>query len=104
MTAPRLERLDHDLAYFTDSAGERWRVYDPPFGPPLARPGYRRVLPLEAPSTNTRYFVNVKGDQRAYTFTHGESRRLTLAECARQLAESGYCWKGPQYSGPTQPT
>ena len=91
MSSPRLERIDADRAYFADSTGERWRVHDRAFGPPLARPGYRRRLPLEAPGTNTRYFVNAKGDRRAYTFTSGESRRLTLDDCARQFLESGYC-------------
>lgn len=101
---PRLDRLADDRAYFTDADGVRWRVHDCCFGTPLAKPGHRKRLALEAPATNTRYFVNGKGDQRAYTLKRSESRRLTLEICARQFAESGYCWDGPLYQGPTSPT
>jgi len=104
MSVSQLERLANDRAYFTDSDGVRWRVHDCCFGTPLAKPGHRERLPLEAPATNTRYFVNEKGDQRAYTLKRSESRRLTLEICARQFAESGYRWKGPLYQGPTRPT
>jgi len=64
----------------------------------------RKPLPLEAPGVNTRYFVNAAGDERAYALKRGESRRLTPDDCVRQFAESGYCRKGPPYSGPTSPT
>jgi len=104
MTTPRLERLAADRADFTDSTGECWRVHDRAFGPPLARPGYRRRLALESQGTNTRYFVNAKGERRAYSFKRTESRRLTLDDCARQFSESGYCWKGPPFIPPTHPT
>lgn len=105
MPAPsRLTSPADDRAYFADSAGVRSRVHDCAFGPPLAKPGHRKRLPLEAPGTNTRYFVNAAGDQRAYTLKRGESTRLTADECARQFAESGYCRSGPPYVGPTRPT
>jgi hypothetical protein len=98
-----LERPATDRAYFTDSDGVRWRVHDCCFGAPLAKPGHRKRLPLEAPGTNTRYFVNEKGDQHAYALKRCESRRLTVDTCARQFAESGYCSNGPLYQGPTSP-
>lgn len=100
----RLERSANDRAYFTDSAGVTWRVHDCCFGPPFAKPGHRKRLPLEAPGTNTRYFVNAVGDQRAYTFKRTESRRLTLDDCTRQFEESGYLHTGPRFSGPTRPS
>jgi len=87
-----------------EASGVRWRVHDCCFGAPLAQPGYRKRLPLEAPGTNTRYFVNEAGEQRAYTFKRSELRRLTLDECARQFTESGYCWKGPHRPPPTHPS
>jgi len=90
--------------YFIDADGVRWRIHDCAFGPPLAKPHHRKRLPLEAPGTNTRYFVNAAGDERAYTFKRSESRRLTPEDCARQFAASGYRHKGPPYSGPTHPT
>lgn len=99
----QLERPSEGITYFVASDGVRWRVHDCYFGAPLATPGHRRRLALEAPSTNTRYFVNAAGEQRAYTFKRSESRRLTLDACARQLAESGYCWKGPHNPPPTHP-
>ena len=104
MASPSLEKVAADHAYFTDSAGVRWRVHDCCFGRPLARPGHRKRLPLEAPGVNTRYFVNAAGDRRAYTFKRAESRRLTLDECARQFAESGYLKAGPPCVPPTHPT
>src|SRR6185312_6726544 len=51
------------------------RVHDSAFGPPLATPHQRKRLPLEAADANTRYFVNAAGDERAYAFKRGESRR-----------------------------
>lgn len=105
MTTPTFERPSNDLAYFVDSAGVRWRLHDCAFGPPLAKPHHRKRLPLEAPGTNTRYFVSANGDERAYTLARGETRRLTPDDCARQFAESGYCWKGRSpYVGPTRAT
>jgi len=101
---PYLERLAQDRAYFVDADGVRWRVHDRAFGPPLAKPGQRKRLPLEAPGMNTRYFVNAAGDRRAYTLRRDESRRLTVDDCARQFAESGYCWQRPPFSPPTRPT
>jgi len=104
LRAPYLEQPSEDRAYFVDSDGVRWRVHDCAFGPPLAKPHRRKRLPLEAPGVNTRYFVNAAGDERAYALKRGESRRLTPDDCVRQFAESGYCRKGPPYSGPTSPT
>lgn len=101
---PRLDPRANDRASFTDLEGVRWRVHDCCFGTPLAKSGHRKRLPLEAPATNTRYFVNEKGEQRAYTLKRSESRRLTLEICARQFAEAGYCRNGPPYQGPTTPT
>jgi len=60
----------------------------------------RKLLPLEARSVNTRYFVNAAGDRRAYTFKRAESRRLTLEDSARQVAEAAYCCKGPPFFPP----
>lgn len=104
MPAPTIERTDNDRAYFTDSNGVCWRVHDCCFGHPLAKGGHRKRLALEAPVANTRYFVNEAGDRRAYSFTRGESRRLTLDDCARQFAEAGYCWNGPRNPPPKRPT
>lgn len=103
MQLPRIEREDQ-TCYFVDAQGVRWRVHDCCFGPPFARPGHRKRLPLEAPGTNTRYFINAEGDERAYTLTWGESRRLTPADCTRQFAESGYCWKETHDRPPTHPS
>ena len=104
MTTSRLERPAEDVAYLVAEDGTRWRVHDCCFGRPLAPPGYRMRLRLEAPSSNTRYFVSATGDQRAYIFKRSESHRLTVDECARQFAESGYCWKGPHNPPPAHPT
>jgi len=84
--------------------GVRWGVHDCCFGRPLAKPGNRKRLPLEARGTNTRYFVNAAGEQRAYTLTRKESRRLTADACARQFAKSDYCWKGPHNPPLIHPT
>jgi len=91
----RLDRLPNDRAYFTDSDGVRWRVHDCCFGTPLAKPGHRKRLPLETPGTNTRYLVNDKGDQRAYTLKRSESvRRLQPIPRSTTLqASSEIAWR-----------
>lgn len=99
----RIERQGEKV-YYVDADGSRWRVHDCCFGPPLAPPGYRIRLSLEAPGTNTRYFVNAATERRAYTFKRWESRRLTVDDRARQFAKSGYCWKGPHNPPLIHPT
>lgn len=60
---PQLDHPAEDTAYLTDATGVRWRVHElAAYGAPLARPFHRKRLPLQAPSANTRYFVNAQGD------------------------------------------
>ena len=86
---PILENYD-DAVYFTDSAGERFRIEDVAFRPPLAAPGTKRVMPLENPDANHRYFVSSDGLTRAYRFAKKEVRDLTVERLTQQLAGAGF--------------
>lgn len=84
-----LER-DGEVVYFTSSAGERFRVYDVAFGPPLCRPHYRRRLPLEDPRANHRWFVPEFGVPRVYRFARDEPRELAVERLSQQLRGAGF--------------
>jgi hypothetical protein len=79
-----------EVAYFISNAGERLRVHDCAFGPPLCRPHHRRVMTLEDPRANHRYFVPEMGVARVYRFTKGESRELKSERLAVQLRGAGF--------------
>jgi hypothetical protein len=68
MTVARVER-DGDAAYFTDAAGECYRVHNV-----LYREHKKHLVPIESPRANHRYFVSQTGIARAYRFAKLESR------------------------------
>ena len=79
-----------DKLYFIDRTGERWRVYDVAFGPPLLPPGRLRGFPPPDRRASSRYFVHRDGTRRAHRFERGEDRAPTSEHLARQLAGAGY--------------
>lgn len=83
------ERIGN-VAYYTSDDGERFRVHDVAFGPPLSRPHHRRVVPLEDPRANHRYFVPEFGVARVYRFTKDELRAVTAERLAVQLRGAGF--------------
>ena len=87
---PGLLERDGERCYFTSSAGERFRVYDVAFGPPLARPHHRRRVPFEDRRANHRHFVPEFGVPRVYHFARDESRELTAEKLAEQLRGAGF--------------
>jgi hypothetical protein len=100
---PALER-DGEIAYFIDGEGMRYRVYDVAFGPPHAKPHKRRVLPLESPTANHRYFVTAGGIVRAYRFTKGEGRLLDSERLTQQLNGAGFAALTPPDPRARKPT
>jgi hypothetical protein len=73
--------------YFTDEAGQRYRVYDTTF-----TKGKHRQHPIGDPTATDRIFVPpVKEEMlRSYRFKKGESRVLEARVLARQLRDSEY--------------
>jgi hypothetical protein len=84
-----LER-DGEVAYYVDPSGERLRVYDCAFGPPVCRPHHRRVMTLESTQANHRYFVPELGVPRVYRFAKGELHELTPERLDMQLRGAGF--------------
>lgn len=84
--------LEHtgEVAYFTSDFGERLRIYDCAFGPPVCRPHHRHVMPLESAQANCRYFVPEFGVARVYRFAKGESHELTTERLGQQLRGAGF--------------
>jgi hypothetical protein len=74
------------------------------FGPPLAAPGKKRVMPLESPEADHRYFVSEGGVARAYHFTKKEVRALDPARLQQQFAGAGFVSTMPRDRGATRPT
>jgi hypothetical protein len=80
--------------YFTDAEGNRWRVYDVVFGPPLAEPGRRAVLAHGDPRARFRLFVPREGHLlRLHRFggvAGDEDRSLDVTTLAEQLRGATY--------------
>jgi hypothetical protein len=91
---------------FTDEAGATWEVYDVAFGPPLAEPGKRKVLPHGDPRARYRLFVPPPPERmlRSFTFAAGGSDRGLAPETLReQLQAASYSPKKPQQPAPSPP-
>lgn len=84
-----ISERDDDALYFTVE-DVRYRVHDACFGSPLAQPRRFKVVPLESPQANTRYFVDVYKVVRAYSFQRSESRAITEGALLQQLHASGF--------------
>jgi hypothetical protein len=93
-----------EVAFFTSEARERLRIYDCAYGPPLARPHRRRVMPLEDIRAKHRHFVPAVGMARVYRFVKGESRALTPGVLATQLRGSGFVARTVANMAATKPT
>lgn len=93
---------DGDACYFIDREGVRYRVYDVVYGKPT--PHKKRVVSVEHPSANTRYFVRENGETRAYIFTKNEVRALEPERLARQLAGAGFIAMTPRVVAAIKPT
>jgi hypothetical protein len=52
-------RTGDALYFITD--GARYRVHDACWGKPRATPGHYKVVSLESPQSNTRYFATAGG-------------------------------------------
>lgn len=98
-----LERED-EAAYFVDSEGELYRIHDVAFGPPLAAPGRKRVMPRESPDANPRYFISANGVARAYRFTRKEDRTLSVERLQKQLNGAGFVSSFPRSLNTRKPT
>jgi len=79
-----------EIAYFTTSEGDRFRIHDCAFGPPLCRPHHKRIMALGSASANCRYFVPEFGVARVYRFAKGESHDLTTERLAQQFRGAGF--------------
>jgi hypothetical protein len=97
-----IEQVEGGLYFDVD--GTRYRVHDACFGPPLAAPGRFKVVPLESPQANTRYFVDVFEVVRAYSFRRTESRAITEAALIQQLHASGFTGTSRRTQGVRRPT
>lgn len=98
MSDPRLERQD-ERAYFTDDEGACYRIYDA-----LFHDHKKKIVPLESPSSNTRYFVAADRIARAYTFKKLETRKLVPRALLDQLHASGFVASLPRSLIARRPT
>lgn len=87
-----------------DPEGTRWHVHDVAFGPPLAAPGRKRVVSLESPEANHRYFVSADGIARASHFTRKKPRSLSADVLEQQFNGAGFVSMSPRDVGATTPT
>ncbi len=86
---------DDAALYYTEGDGTRWRVYDACYGPPLAPPHVRRLVPISDPRANTRYFVSGGGVVRCAPLKRGESRATDDATLVRHFSAAGFVSQSP---------
>lgn len=105
--AARYPHLDvhGDIAYFSDRAGKRWRVYDASFGLPHTALGRYAIHPFGSAKATQRIFVppDLEAARHAYTFVAGEGRELTEARLEEQLRRSAVFFKYRLQETPTGP-
>jgi hypothetical protein len=87
---PTVEITPDGRVYFTDAAGQKYRVYDVAYGPPEAAPWQHKAHRPPYAGANYRFFVTVEGTRRSYRFARGETRLLTIDHLERQLNGAGY--------------
>lgn len=93
-----LER-DGDRAYFTDAAGDCYRVHDV-----FYHEHKKHIVSLESARANHRYFVGESGIARAYRFAKAESHALTTELLTVQLSGAGFIATTPRDRGALRPT